>query len=251
MARTRALHAKIAHHGEVFPTRGRHTFFVAVLAALAAAAGTRFVAARAAMVQRAALASPDPRRLPGRGPTRSVAPATAAADSRLARAQSRRPFPGASVPAAGRRETEAPLRAGSPRTFAWLRPRTASSLSGAGRRAPVQRRWRAGVRRSRCPHRRRTARAAAVDHHAAAEAARAPWRAGARHGGRPASPSPTPTGTRRARCRTLQAAAVTCSCSGPAVLPLPVRRARLGRARVAPVGATARSSLLMPRLLQR
>ena len=52
-----------------------------------------------------------------------------------------------------------------------------SALPGAGRGVPVRPRRRAGVRRSRCAQRRRTARAAAHGHRPADEDAHAPGRA--------------------------------------------------------------------------
>ena len=57
-------------------------------------------------------------------------------------------------------------------------PQHTSALPGAGRGVPVRRRRRAGVRPSRCAHRRRTARAAAHGHRPADEDAHAPGRAG-------------------------------------------------------------------------
>ena len=57
-------------------------------------------------------------------------------------------------------------------------PQHPPALPGAGRGVPVRCRWRAGVRPSRCAHRRRTARAAAHGHRPADEDAHAPGRAG-------------------------------------------------------------------------
>ena len=56
------------------------------------------------------------------------------------------------------------------------------ALSGAGRRVPLRRRWRAGLHRGGCTDRRRARYAAAHRHRPADEDAHAPGRAGRGHG---------------------------------------------------------------------
>jgi cysteine synthase len=107
---------------------------------------------------------------------------------------------------------------GRPRCEPCRQPQHPPALPGAGRGVPVRRRSRAGIRRSRCAQRRRTARAAAHGHRPADEDAHAPGRAGrgdgadlagraGRRRGRSAHPAATAAGGHhlahrlRAACR--------------------------------------------------